>query len=139
MLQGLWYVFDVENDPQLDASPEGAFVTKGAYDAAYHVAARAAIYSAGLAYTAPVGSGFVRSLTFYDDLSLMHKGEDGFRDSVQNVIGCGIDAPPLYVYVDVATGRDHPWLGGDWLDGLASGGAETGWNTRFNINIGLYF
>lgn len=139
MLQAVRYVFDVENDPNLDASPDGTFVTKGAYDAAYHVASSAAIYSAGLAYTLPLDSRFVRSLSFYDDFSLMNKTESGYRDSIQNVLGCGIDAPPFYVYVDLATGRNHPWLGGDWVEGLAAGGVDTGWHTRFNINLGFYF
>jgi hypothetical protein len=139
MLQAIRYDFDVENDPNLDASPDGSFVTKGAYDAAYHVASEATIYTGGVAYTLPVTWGSIKSLRFYDDFSLMTKDERGFRDSLQNVIGCSVDASLLYVYIDVATGRNHPWLGGDWTDGLASGGEETGWNTRFNINIGFYF
>jgi len=139
MLQAIRYDFDVENDPNLDASPDGSFVTKGAYDAAYHVASVATIYTAGVAYNLPIGWGAIKSLTFYNDFSLMTKDESGFRDSLQNVIGCSVDAGLLYVYIDVATGRNHPWLGGDWTDSLAGGGEETGWNTRFNINIGLYF
>jgi hypothetical protein len=139
MLQVIRYDFDVENDPILDASPDGSFVTMGAYDAAYHVASKATIYTAGLAYTLPVDWGSIKSLTFYNDFSLMTKDESGFHDSLQNVIGCGVDASPFYIYIDVAMGWNHPWLGGDWTDGLASGGQGTGWNTRFNINIGFYF
>jgi hypothetical protein len=139
MLQAIRYDFDVENDPNLDASPDGSFVTVGAYDASYRIASEATIYTAGLAYTLPVDWGAIKSLTFYNDFSLMTKDASGFRDSLQNVIGCGIDANPFYIYIDVAMGRNHPWLGGDWTDGLASGGVGTGWNTRFNINIGFYF
>jgi hypothetical protein len=69
----------------------------------------------------------------------MTKAEDGYRDSLQNVTGCSFAAGLLFIYVDVATGRNQPWLGGDWTRGLADGGAETGTNTRFNINVGLYF
>jgi hypothetical protein len=139
MLQAITYDFDVENDPKLDASPDGSFVTMGAYDAVYHVASEATIYSVGVAYTLPVGWDSVKSLTFYNDFSLMTKDERGFRDSLQNVIGCAVDASPFYIYIDLAMGRRHPWLGGDWTDALADGGQENGWNTRFNINIGFYF
>ena len=78
-------------------------------------------------------------LIFYNDFSLMKKDESGFNDTMQNVIGGGVDATPVYIYFDVATGWNHPWFGGDWTDGLASGGQGTGWNTRINVNIGFYF
>jgi hypothetical protein len=139
MLQAIRYEFDVDNDPNLDASPDGSFVTKGAYDAAYHVASKATIYTAGLAYTLPVDWWAIESLSFYNDFSLMNKDEAGYRDSLQNVTGCGVKAGLWYIYIDVATGENQPWLGGDWLEGLASGGEETGRNTRFNINVGFYF
>lgn len=138
MLQALNYEFDVDNDPDLDASPDGTFVTMGAYDASYHVASKATILTAGLAYKLPVDWKSIKSLTFYNDFSLMVKNESGFRDSLQNVIGCAIDASPFFIYIDFAMGRRHPWLGGDWTDGLADGGGESGWHTRFNINIGIY-
>ncbi len=139
MLQTIVYAFDVDNDPNLDASPDGAFVVKGAYDASYYVASKATIYSAGVAYTLPVDWGLITSLTFYNDFSLMTKAETGYRDSLQNVTGCSVAAGPLLVYIDVATGRNQPWLGGDWTYALADGGADTGTNTRFNINFGFYF
>ena len=139
MLQTIRYEFDVDNDPNLDASPDGNFVTKGAYDASYHVASKATIYTAGLAYTLPVNWQAIESFTFYNDFSLMTKDEVGFRDSLQNVTGCSVAAGLWFVYIDVAMGRNHPWLGGDWTDSLASGGEDTGRNTRFNINVGFYF
>lgn len=139
MLQAMRYDFNVDNDLSRDDSPDGRFVTVGAYDASYHIASEATIYTAGLAYTLPVDWGPVKSLTFYNDFSFMAKDDHRFLDSLQNVIGCGIDASPFYIYVDWAMGRNHPWLGGDWTDGLASGGESNGWNSRFNINIGLYF
>jgi hypothetical protein len=139
MLQTIYYRFNVKNDPNLDASPTGRFVTLGAYDAAYHVASAATISTVGLAYTLPIDWKGIKSLAFYNDFSLMMKHESGFRDSLQNVVGCGVDANPFYIYIDLAMGQNHPWLGGDWTHSLASGGQDTGWNTRFNINLGLYF
>lgn len=81
----------------------------------------------------------MKSLTFYNDFSLMAKQESGFKDSLQNVVGCAVDADPLYVYIDLAMGKNQPWLGGDWTTGLADGGLENDWHARFNVNVGLYF
>ena len=139
MLQAIHYEYNVNNDPSRDASPDGSFVVFGAYDASYYVASKATIYTAGLAYTLPVDWHRVTSLTFYNDFSLMAKQESGFQDSLQNVVGCAIDAAPFYIYVDLAMGKYQPWLGGDWTNALASGGDEGDWHARFNINIGLYF
>ncbi|MFT5424646.1 MAG: hypothetical protein ACI89L_002443 [Phycisphaerales bacterium] len=138
MLQAIHYKYDLENDPSLDSSPDGSFVTMGAYDAWYHVASEASILTAGLAYTLPIDNHGIQSLTFYNDSSLMLKAESGYNDTVQNVLGCMISANPFYIYIDLAVGKNHPWLGGDWTDGLAEG-ADDKWGTRFNVNIGLYF
>jgi hypothetical protein len=43
----------------------------------------------------------------------MAKQESGFKDSLQNVVGCAVDADPLYIYIDLAMGKNQPWLGGD--------------------------
>jgi hypothetical protein len=139
MLQAIHYNFDLNNDPNRDASPNGSFVVLGAYDAEYYVASVASVYTAGLAYTLPVDWQRIKSLTFYNDFSLMDKQESDFHDSMQNVLGCAVDAEPFYIYIDLAMGKYHPWLGGDWTTALASGGLESDWHTRFNINVGLYF
>ena len=139
ILQAIRYDFDVHNDPNLDASPDGSFVVMGAYDGSYHVASEATIYSAGLAYTIPVDWKPVESITFYHDFSIMIKDERDYRNTVQNVIGCAIDAGLLFIYINLASGRNQPWLGGDWTDGFADGGDDGGWHTRFNVNIGFYF
>lgn len=139
MLQAVRYRYDVENDPELDASADGSFVVMGAFDAAYHVASEADIYSVGLSYTLPVRWGPVTALTFYDDYSVLRKREEGFVDSTQNVLGCSVSAGMFLVYIDLATGKNHPWLGGDWTDGLAGGVEGDGRHTRFNINFGFYF
>jgi hypothetical protein len=139
MLQAMYYRYDLENDSKLDASPDGSFVVMGAYDAAYHVASEASIYSVGVSYTLPVDWGAIESVTFYNDFSIMHKNGRGFEDSFQNVLGCSFKAERFFVYIDLATGKNHPWLGGDWTDGFARGDRDAEWNTRFNINIGFYF
>ena len=139
MLQGVRYTNDVENDPLLDASPDGSFVVMGAYDAAYNVASDGELYSVGIAYSLPVTLGPVSNLTFYNDYSLLRKDQASFSDTRQNVLGMAIAAGKFYTYVDIATGKNHPWLGGDWVNGLAAGVAGDSWHTRFNINVGYYF
>lgn len=54
-------------------------------------------------------------------------------------MGCAVDADPLYIYIDLAMGKNQPWLGGDWTYALADGGIENDWHARFNVNIELYF
>jgi len=139
MLQGAQYTNDVKNDPLLDASPDGSFVVMGAYDAAYNVASDGGLYSVGIAYSLPVSLGPVSNLTFYNDYSLLSKDNASFSNTRQNVLGVAIAAGKFYTYVDMATGKNHPWLGGDWVNGLAAGVAGDGWHTRFNINVGYYF
>jgi hypothetical protein len=93
----------------------------------------------GIAYSLPVLLGRVSNLTFYNDYSLLSKDNASFSNTRQNVLGMAITAGKFYIYVDMATGKNHPWLGGDWANGLAAGVAGDDWHTRFNINVGYYF
>jgi hypothetical protein len=139
MLQAIRYEYDVKNDPLLDAAADGSVVVMGAYDSSYNVASDATILSAGLAYKVPVGWGDFKSLTIYNDFGVMIKDESGFENTYQNVVGVSIDADPFYIYIDVAMGRRHPWLGGGYTDGLGTGAGNSDWQTRFNVNVGFYF
>lgn len=114
-------------------------VPMGAYGSIYNVAAKANMYVAGVAYDVPVEFGPVTNLQFYVDYTYTQKLEDGFEDTQQLVPGVLVTAGPVYTYIDVAMGKNHPWIGGDWNDGLASGDANAKWETRFNVNVGYYF
>lgn len=133
--EAIRYELHPENPPGVDSR----FVVMGAYDAPYKVASRANLYLAGLAYTVPVRWGPIGSIQLYDDYTYMSKSEPGFESTRQNVLGGAVSAGPLYVYVDVASGRNHPWLGPDYGAALAEGGVDDEWHTRFNVNIGYYF
>ncbi|AQQ72277.1 hypothetical protein SMSP2_02659 [Limihaloglobus sulfuriphilus] len=135
MLEALYYKYDVDGDPVLD---DKDYVLVGAYDYPYQIAAEAAIYSAGVSYTFPVNLGPVKSMTLYNDFSIMTKSKSDFSDTLQNVVGCSFAVNKFFVYVDVASGKNNPWLGGPWNNGLSNGGKK-GWSTRFNVNIGYYF
>jgi len=45
----------------------------------------------------------------------------------------------MYVYFDIASGLNHPWLTDQFGTGLGQGSNDPRLNTRFNINIGYYF
>jgi hypothetical protein len=128
-----------EAHPENPGGVDRRFVVMGAYDAPYKVASKASLYLAGLAYTIPVEWGPVSAIQFYDDYTYMAKSEFGYEATQQNVLGSALSAGPLYVYIDLASGRNHPWLGPDYGVALAEGGEENEWHTRFNINIGYYF
>lgn len=134
MNQLIYYEYDLENPGGISDS----YVTMGAYDYAYNAAAEAAIFTTGLSYTLPVSHPWIDSITFYDDFSYMYKLESGFEDTIQNVLGAAVASGNWYIYIDLAQGENHPWIGPVWTNALGSGG-DGDWHTRFNINIGFYF
>jgi hypothetical protein len=134
-LAGMMY----DLDPDTAGGPEAKMMEFGAYDAPYNVAAKASLFVAGLAYTIPINWGPLDSITVYNDYSHMIKDEDDWEDSLMNVFGFMLASGPVYTYFDVAMGKDHPWLGPNWTNGLAMGDPDADWETRFNINMGIYF
>jgi hypothetical protein len=135
MVEALAYAFE----PEMPAGEDDSFIVMGAYDAPYKVAAEGSVFIANIAYTLPVGSKLVDSLTFYNDFSTVRKTDRSFADSFQNVIGVLIASGKLFTYVDAAFGKNQPWIGPNYGRALAEGDPEAGWELRFNINIGYYF
>lgn len=135
MLQAVQYDFSPKNP----AGQDDRFIVMGAYDAPYKVATDASIFLANLAYKLPVEWGPVESLMFYNNYSYLLKGESGFSDSQQNVLGTLVTAGSLFTYIDFAFGRNQPWIGPDYGRALAEGNVVDDWELRFNINIGYYF
>lgn len=129
-------------------------ITMGAYDFAWPVAAEGTVPSVALSYTiVPENIGWIDSLTFYNDYSVILKdGEDangGFNDSAHNVTGVAIASGGWYVYVDYAYSNGNYFVG-DEGDVYGATYAESSvgdfganrnddWNGRFNINFGYYF
>lgn len=138
-LQATAYDYDL-------ASPAGVnddVVVMGAYDFAYQVAADGRIWSAALSYDVPLRGALMTrwfdAITVYEDFSVLTKSSAGFDASYHNVVGAAFDVKgPLFVYADLAAGRNNAWIGPNFGDALAGGG-DGDWETRFNINIGLYF
>lgn len=110
-----------------------------AYGAPYLVASKAILYTFSLAYALPVKWDPVSKLRFYNDFGYMNKPLKEFENSIMNVTGILVIAGNVYTYFDAAAGKNHPWLGPEWTNALASGTANAAWHLRFNINLGYYF
>ncbi|HYH97325.1 hypothetical protein [Hyalangium sp.] len=115
------------------------FVVMGAFDGAYKVASRAHLLVADVSYTWELARGPVDSLTFYNDHGLMLKSEESFSSSQQNVTGVHVAAGPIHAFIEVAAGRNQPFLGPDFATALAEGREGAGWGFRPNVNVGYYF
>lgn len=133
-LQSMYYQYNLSDSTQYKG-----FVELGAYGATYQVAEKAYLHTASFAYTQPVNLGPVVALTFYENYSYMNKPQTGFADTQMNVLGCMVNAGHLITYVDWAMGKNQPWLGPEWQNGLSSGNSDSKWHSRFNINFGYYF
>jgi hypothetical protein len=116
----------------------------GAFGTAFPVASEGTLLVANLSYELPLEWGPIRSLTFYDDYSVLLKDEDGFDDTQINTLGILVTAPPIYTYIDLVMGKNAPFLGvpsdiEGIPRGLGPGEPDADWETRFNINVGYYF
>jgi hypothetical protein len=110
-------------------------ITLGAYSYSWGAPAEAQIAIANLAYTLPVNNwGPIDSLTFYSDNTLIEPDEDRFDSIWQNVVGCLIAAGPVFTYVDVISGKNMIFSGGNMV-----GDGNEGRTTRINVNFGYYF
>ncbi|MCC5914020.1 MAG: hypothetical protein JJU46_06560 [Balneolaceae bacterium] len=115
------------------------FVYMAAYGDPYAVATEMSMYSLGIAYSKDVDFGPVSNLNFYNNYTLFEKRNEGFFDSHQNVLGFMATMGDVFIYFDIASGKNHPWLTNDFGTGMAQGVEDPRTNTRFNINIGYYF
>lgn len=157
-LEGIAYRFAPSNP---DGQSED-MVVLGAYDGPYFVAAGGYLLIGNLSYKLPVESDFFSSLSLHENYSILIKdAPDGadYANTQQNALGLLMASGPIYMYVDMVSGKHHPWLGpgagygramveGRHLtvaDGQPAGipGADTetddSWHHRFNWNIGYYF
>ncbi len=114
-------------------------VQMGAYGSGYNVAAKANSYSAGLAKTFPVNWGPVNSIEAHVDYTYVDKHKSEYSDTQQLVPGLLIAAGPIFMYIDYAMGKNHPWFNEKFGEGLCIGDPDAKWMKRFNVNIGYYF
>ncbi|MGQ1947215.1 hypothetical protein ACT3CD_08980 [Geofilum sp. OHC36d9] len=127
------YAARSDNNEKLD------IIQMGAYGSAYDVAAKANVYSAGIAKNFNVEWGPINAIQIYTDYTLVDKIDDDFYDMQQFVPGMLVSAGPIYTYIDYAMGKNHPWINSTFGAGMGAGDADAEWMKRFNINIGYYF
>lgn len=126
-------------NPEYPEGQDDRLVAMVAYNAPYMVAAEATTYTLGLSYDIPVDWHPISSIKLYNDFGMMDKAESDFEDVFMNVTGVMLTSGPIYTYIDYAKGKNQPWLGSEWTHGLGKGNPESGWEARFNINVGYYF
>ena len=130
------YRYDVANPP----SQDDRYVIMGAFDFPYRVAAGGQFYIASLSYGWDIPGKLLDSITVYNDYSYLKKTEAGFSDSQQEVIGAGFDFDgPLYVSADIALGQNNAYIGPNFTNAMAAGNGDSGWSSRLNLNVALYF
>jgi hypothetical protein len=129
----------LSHDVVNDAGESVNFVYMAAYGDPYAVATEMNMYSLGIAYSMDVDFGPVSNLNFYNNYTWFEKRNDGFNDSHQNVLGVLASLGDVFIYFDIASGKNHPWLTDNFGSGMAQGSDDPRLNTRFNINIGYYF
>lgn len=136
MPQVTYFNFEATNDDGSTAQtvPMGAYAS-----GAYPVAAEATKYQISLSYSWDVDLGPVSNITFYNDYAYLDKANDAFNDTQQNIFGFLLTKGKIFTYVDIASGKNQPWLTDNFGTGLGEGVADPDWNTRLNINVGYYF
>jgi hypothetical protein len=126
--------YDTDNE-QVASTRTLDVVQMGAYGFNDQIAAEASLYVVGLAYSIDVDWGPISNIQPYVDYTLIDKAKDKFYDTEQLVPGMLVTAGSIYTYVDYAMGKNHSWFNGSQAEITE----DSGWNSRFNINIGYYF
>lgn len=135
-LEWINYEYRPENPPGTsdDAILYGAFVTNSL------AASEGDLYIANLTRDFSVDWGPVSALSCYINYSVLDKGPAGFEDSALHTTGCAVTAGPTYTFVDIIRGKNHnfmPFSGA--TTAFAQGDPNAEWETRININMGIYF
>lgn len=127
------------NQPENAEGESRDIIEMTAYGAPYNTAAKASIYSIGIAYTLNIKKGPLNSIQIYNDYAFMDKAINSWEDTQMNVLGALFDLNPLYIYTDLGMGKHQPWLGPQWTDALTTGDPNNSWEYRFNVNFGYYY
>jgi hypothetical protein len=113
---------------------------------AYLIAAKATVASLNVAYKIPIKGSRVfpslKSVTAYNDYSIMFKDKDNWNNSQMNTLGLLFNALPFIVWVDLSWGKNINSFGGSQNStGYTSTSSVLSdkWQYRTNINIGYYF
>lgn len=132
--EGLYYQFR----PQNPGGQPRTWVTMGAWDAPYRVAGEGFVGVANLGYRLPLRIKAIDWIMFYNDHSILLKPTAGFDRTHMNVTGILLANRFVYIYLDTATGRNHPWFSPDYANALAEGEQDPHWWVWLNLSVGFY-
>ena len=152
MAQALTSRYDIQRTPLRDeagnligthAGPAivngGEVVNSGAYAFDYNMPAEADSFVLNLAYDQNVAWGPIKSLKFYTDNTYVVKRDDAFDDTQMNILGVAVNAWPWYIYVDIVSAVNNPFVSPYHGGNALTNGLDLGRKTRFNINFGYYW
>lgn len=117
------------------------------YGHAYEVASKGQTFILNISTVVPTSYGNVK---LYNDFNMLTPDIDSnqFDDSIQNVLGAGISAGPVYTSVDFSlaknmlfTSNQNYVSGGQTknINGIGLRKVNDDWDKRININFGYYF
>ena len=133
-LEGIYY----DNRPQNPMGQSREWLTLGAWNVPYRVARRGAVAVGNIAYTLKLKNRVIDSVMFYNDHSFLWKPDDGFDYSQMNVTGLLLVSGYIFIYLDAATGRNHPWFSPEYNNALAEGEDDPNWWMWLNLSFGFY-
>jgi len=124
--QWIYYHYDVP----------GNRLALSAFAAPFEIAAKAHVPSVNFIYQIP-RSGWLDSITCYNNYSATLVSGSGLRNSQQNVTGCMFGKDKALLYVDWIAGYNMWFINGPGI-GIQEPGHGR-WHSRLNINLGFYF
>ncbi len=133
-VEGVYY----DNRPSNPTGQSRMWLTLGAWDAPYRVARRGLAAVGNLAYRLPLRGKAFDWVMFYNDYSFLWKPDSGFANTHMNVTGILLANRYIYLYLDAATGRNHPWFSPEYGNTLAEGEADPSFWVWVNLNLGFY-
>lgn len=141
---GKWGVefeyFQYDFEPLTPVGVRDDVVEFGAFAGSYTVAAQGEMFVLNFTRDFNLDIGPFSAARCYSDFSVLKKKNiPGATDTKLHTIGCGITSGPVYTFVDIIRSQNHHFLGVPSTVAFAKGDPNPSWNTRFNINIGIYF
>ena len=124
-----------EYDTRQPAALGNDTVRLGGFETSYDIAAEGTFGVANVAYSVPVDWPAIDQLICYNDYSVLFKDQSESRKSQLNTTGCLVGKGPVFLYLDLIQANNMVFFG----NGSLAGEGESGWQTRFNVNIGYYW
>jgi len=133
-MQWIDYHFRPDNPPGVDPRR----VQMAAFQFPFLIVAEAQVATVNLARTFSPESRLVDAITCYADFSKVFPSTRDSHSSTQLVLGCLLVAKEhVHVYVDWIVGQNMWFVGGPGI-GLSRPESDE-WQSRLNVNFGLYF